>query len=456
MNRNKSIVAVLSIIVVLFIATLALDTRSKVAVNQTSQTSTLVVSTSSVSILTTASSVPVFPHDVKYLVDGKVDTSDWQEFRSEYGGFSVVAPNGDSGMGGCAGKGCEPARDGEPFGYDLVSGSWMEESGYGIPGITIYAIKKKKGVTLDTWIDSCVYSGRENISSIQKTTMYGYSALQFDIQEYNPYDRVVFDQTVYPSGQDSIGNVWASDSISYRYYIIDVSTHYIFIAHTLRIDTKKFLNDWYAKKPDTSVIIKSFNQVMLADIYKEVMDSLQIFPPTKTGKPFSYPPIDQRTHNILVTEPVSYTDDGEVDTSSWKEFMSDYGGFSVRAPSNESASLCENCNPSFFSYALTPLHELPNTEMNIFTLKKKDTTLDGSPYVWYRYYIVDLGNRFLLISYVHHIDIKALFASCVEHGQRCDASLIPSTALDDVVLNDTYQAIIDSLQISVPVKRSTP
>jgi hypothetical protein len=456
--------------------------------------------------------VPVFPFNIKYLANGNIDTVDWEEFRSEYGGFSVRAPKRDSGIG-CSGHGCEPSRDGEPFGYDLVSGSWMEEGGYSIPGITMYAVKKKIGVTLDTWMDSCVYSGREYISSVQKTTMYGYPTLQFDIQEYNPYDQVVFDQTVYPSGQDSTGNVWASDSISYRYYIIDVGTHYIFISHTLRIDSKKFLNDWYATKPDTSVIIKSFNQVILADIYKAVLDSLQIFPPTKTGEPFSYPPIDQRTPNIIVTEPVSYTSDGDVDTSNWKEFMSDYGGFSVRAPDNGSATLCENCIPSFFRYALTPLGELSGTEMNIFSLKKKDTTLDtwidnyilshketisavtkttvrnypalqfdlhipnqyvrvfmrdeingkeeprdigGSPYVWYRYYIVDVGNRYLLVSYTKHIEITSFFASCIEHGQRCDTGLIPPTALDDIVLNDTYQAIMDSLQVSVPIKRSAP
>lgn len=276
MNRNKSIIALCSIVVIIIVAA-TFYLRGKTPIGQPTQTATsiLVASTSLISnpTLTTASSVPVFPHDVKYLADGTVDTSDWSEFKSEYGGFSVRAPKSDSSIG-CYGHGCEPARDGEAFFYSILP----PEEGPGLDGMSVYVIKKIQGTTLDAWIKTYVVSGKENVYSVEKTTIQGHSALQFDTHISSKDSFTFIKEAVYPSGPDNEGNIAGLPGMNIRHYIIDAVDHYIVLSYTTNIDSNVFLSSLPYVAP---LYPKSFDNKALADIYKTIFDSLVIFTPTK-------------------------------------------------------------------------------------------------------------------------------------------------------------------------------
>lgn len=210
---------------------------------------------------------------VMYTTEGKLDTSNWEEYRSEYGGFSVMAPRGIAGVG-CFGKGCEPARDGEPFRYILTP-----DDGGGVDGMRIDIIKKKDGTNLDNWISKYIISGEEYFSGIQKTSLGKYPALQFDIHVKKKDTTVYMEYVVYPSGSKNGWNIGGYSSISYRFIIVDLEDRYAIISYTLSIDSKAFLESLYDVGPLTP---KFFDNTTLADIYSAILNSFQVFPPTKS------------------------------------------------------------------------------------------------------------------------------------------------------------------------------
>jgi hypothetical protein len=256
MNRNRIIVIIVALVVAISSVFFVLNNR--IVSNLPSQTSssTPIVSTS------TSSSVPVFPHDITYTVDGKIDTSAWQEFKNEYAGFSVRAPKEDV-VFGCYERFCNLARNGQPFLYIIAP-----TEAVGIPGMSIYAIKKNKGTTIDTWIDSYIISGKENISSLQKIKIQQYQALQFDaLIPKEDGNTIIMQYTIYPLGYEN-----NQDGID----------RYLIISHTTSINSDKLFKVYnsypYSYNP---LFPKTFNDKALADIYKAIFDSLVIFPPTK-------------------------------------------------------------------------------------------------------------------------------------------------------------------------------
>ncbi|OHA83926.1 MAG: hypothetical protein A2937_03235 [Candidatus Yonathbacteria bacterium RIFCSPLOWO2_01_FULL_47_33b] len=210
--------------------------------------------------------------EIVYTPEGKLDTSNWREYRSEYGGFSVRAPKEMASVG-CFGHGCEPQRDGEPFHYTLIP-----NDGGGVIGISIGVIKKRDGTNIDNWISKYIVSGGSEIFAIQKTSFKNYEALQFDIHVKQKDTTVYVKYAVYPSGFENSRNIGGYNSISYRFFIVDLGNRYVMISHTLSIDSKVFLESLYDVGPLTP---KFFDNKALADVYKAILDSFQAFTPTK-------------------------------------------------------------------------------------------------------------------------------------------------------------------------------
>jgi|CXWL01.1.fsa_nt_gi hypothetical protein len=235
--------------------------------------------------LTKTQPVQPSPSGIVYDANGKLDTSNWQEYRSEYGGFSVRAPKVYGVMAGC-GHACDPAVSGQYFYYVFFQTSINEEAG--AVGLSINIIKKNAGSTLDNWLDNYIVSGRDQLLNVQKTSINGYPALQFDWQKTSNQEPVYMLSGVYPNGdvRDSIfidPTAASSKDASSRFVIIDLGDRYAFASHSLSIDKEalaKSYTSWgypaYAKQalmiPDNKT---------LADIYAAILDSFQAFPPTK-------------------------------------------------------------------------------------------------------------------------------------------------------------------------------
>lgn len=218
---------------------------------------------------------------VVYAPDKKFSSKDLMEYKSEYGGYSVMAPKGFSSLG--CGHGCNPKSDGELFNYILIP-----EEGSGVPGMTIDIIKKTDGTNLENWVSKYIVSGSGVISSTKKTTVKNYPALQFDIQKTksNASD-IIIKSAVYPLGNEydhSMSGIFSSmpPMTPIRFFVVDLGDRYALISYTLSIDNKAFFESLSTLGVLGPLSPKTLDNKNLAEIYKTIMDSFQAFTPTKS------------------------------------------------------------------------------------------------------------------------------------------------------------------------------
>lgn len=223
-------------------------------------------------------SAPIAPKDPRseiiYDANGKLDTSKWVEYRSEYGGFSVVAPKYFSSIG-FSGKGYDPRRDGEFFHYILIP---YDEGG--LYGMSIEVIQKMEGTHLDNWINKYVTSGSNKLMGVQKVSLSNYPALSFERQKTtSDMETVGIRYAIYPSGIEYNSGLAGATYAGFRFFVVDANDRYILIYHTLSINTQELLNSISGLGPLTP---KFFDNKRLTDVYQSILDSFRIFPPTKS------------------------------------------------------------------------------------------------------------------------------------------------------------------------------
>lgn len=204
---------------------------------------------------------------ITYATDGTIDTHDWQEYRSEYGGFSVRAPKDMASV------------NAEFLNYyffrkDRIGMVYGEE----LLGLSIQTVQKTSSSTLETWLDDYLIPGvyKDTISSVQKTTLGGFPTLQFDRQRQNisPKD-TRFDETTkiraitFPSGIIYNNELSFIVSDSSRYFVIDLGNRYALVIHTL--PPYKFSEEYMLLDDKT-----------LSDVYAAILASFQAFTPTKS------------------------------------------------------------------------------------------------------------------------------------------------------------------------------
>jgi hypothetical protein len=220
---------------------------------------------------------------IVYGADGKLDTSKWVEYRSEYGGFSVRAPK-ERGSIFCNGDN-NSYCNGEGFEYSL-SDFFSKAYGLGIGGFDIWTIQKKTSDNFDTWIKNHVSSGvygADNLSNIQKTSVAKYPALRFDVKNQDGIS-VMVKYIKYPSFDNKeYDNVFKTPRFSLlRLHLVDLGDRYAIISHTLLVDKNKFNEDLYAADYATAKKSVLLDDKTLSDIYQAILDSFQAFPPTKS------------------------------------------------------------------------------------------------------------------------------------------------------------------------------
>lgn len=229
-----------------------------------------------------AKTLPVqpLPSGIVYGADGKLDTSNWQEYRSEYGGFSVRAPRRVSAIG-CFGHTCDPSVWGEQFYYLIIKG--VDED-IGLSGLNIQIIRKLGGSTLDTWLDNSVVSGKNKLSNVQKISVGQYSALQFDRQKEMPEApsaMVMVNTADYPLGNTYESGLIMSVNNSFRYLVVDLGDRYALIYYTLSIDQTTLPEYLATHGYSWTQALAIPDNKTLADIYATILDSFQAFIPTK-------------------------------------------------------------------------------------------------------------------------------------------------------------------------------
>lgn len=234
--------------------------------------------------------VQSLPSGIVYGADGKLDTSNWQEYRSEYGGFSVRAPRAMSGMG------CFNRYFCNEFNYLLTNTNIL------LAGLRLEIIIKNSSSTLDTWLNDYIVSGRDKLLNVQKTTIDGYPALQFDRQEEaSNQDVIIIRSAAYSAYFINDNPVYEKDpnhpitpdvyekglvgaaGISYRFLVIDLGNRYAFVSYTLSIN-KQVISKAYVDPASSSFREQLFslpNDKTLADVYAAILDSFQAFTPTK-------------------------------------------------------------------------------------------------------------------------------------------------------------------------------
>lgn len=219
------------------------------------------------------------PSGIMYGADGKLDTSNWQEYRSEYGGFSVRAPR-EMSMIGCSRQHniCNPISQEEDFNYLLTTTNIL------LAGLEIEIIVKNSGSTLDTWLNDYVVSGRDKLLNIQKTTVDGYPVLLFDRQEKVSDQKVIKIRfATYPTNDFYERDLADFVGTSYRFLAIDLGNRYAFVSYTLSINkqaiSKAYANPAYSFFQEQLVALPS--DKTLSDIYAAILSSFQAFTPTK-------------------------------------------------------------------------------------------------------------------------------------------------------------------------------
>lgn len=224
---------------------------------------------------------------IVYGADGKLDTSNWQEFRSEYGGFSVRAPEGMSQFISCT-HACD-SYWGDRFEY-LLANLRTKTDNYYVepPGLSVEVIEKNSTSTLDTWLDDYIVYGKEYLTNIQKTTIKGYPALQFDFDEHQPemkgglgFATMQYDS--YPWGYTSAYGLGNPPYAISRYLIIDLGNRYAFVHYLLSVDRKAEVAYFTSHSYYLSWVHESqlLDDKTLSDVNTAILDSFQAFPPTK-------------------------------------------------------------------------------------------------------------------------------------------------------------------------------
>jgi hypothetical protein len=216
---------------------------------------------------------------VTYDANGKIDTSGWKEYRSEYGGFSVRAPK-DMSMIGCSRQHniCNIISREEDFNYILTNADIL------LAGFMIEIMVKSSDSTLDTWLNDYIVSGRDKLLNVQKTVVDGYPALQFDRQEEVPDKEVVEIRfATYPTNDIYKRSISSFAGTSYRFLVIDLGNRYVFVSYTLSIE-KHIISKVYAD-PAYSFFQEQLSAIpsdkTLSDIYAAILNSFQAFTPTK-------------------------------------------------------------------------------------------------------------------------------------------------------------------------------
>jgi len=226
------------------------------------------------------------PSGIVYGADGKLDTSDWQEYRSEYGGFSVRAPKEMSRVSGCT-HACD-SYWGERFEY-LLFRETGDMSGYvGPPGLSMEVVEKNSTSTLDTWLDTYIVYGKNYLTNVQKTNIKGHPALQFDFDEYQSGARgdlkiATMQYDAYPWGYTSAYELSNPSYAISRYMIIDLGNRYVFVQYLLSVDKKAEVayftsHSYYLHWVQVSQLL---DDKTLTDVYAAIFDSFQAFTPTK-------------------------------------------------------------------------------------------------------------------------------------------------------------------------------
>jgi hypothetical protein len=204
------------------------------------------------------------PSGITYTADGKIDTSDWVEYRSEYGGFSVRAPKERAGMG-CYAK-CDPAMDGESFTYFVTESS---DQGPGFPGLHIEVIKKKSGATINNWVAKYITSGSDHITNQHTLSINGHSALQFDVLGARPQEVVLTGvYAPYPRGIESPRMTPTQPA---RFYVIDMGDRFALVERMIAYD-KGILNQYSGSV---------FDEQTLNNVFNAILDSFQVVQPTR-------------------------------------------------------------------------------------------------------------------------------------------------------------------------------
>lgn len=237
----------------------------------------------------TSSTPPILPKIV-YTPNGKLDTSTWQEYRSEYGGFSVVAPKERANVGCYGSRYCEPKNTGEFFQYSLsetFSETYGSRQGFGIEGLDIFMIQKKDGTSLDNWMEKYIISGKEYLSDIQKTSLGKYPAMRFDSQTTKNNGDIKLRYSAYPAGDESTTDLEFPQQLPTRYFpthfiIVDLGNRYALIAYTISVDKNIFYKNLTEMNPHTAQWSALLDNKTLSDIYQSILDSFQAFPPTKS------------------------------------------------------------------------------------------------------------------------------------------------------------------------------
>ena len=231
---------------------------------------------------------PQDPHsEIVYTPDGKLDTSSWQEYRSEYGGFSVRAPRGMSQFISCT-HACD-SYWGERFEY-LLARMTNQTDNYYVepPGLSVEVIEKNSTSTLDTLLNDQIVYGRNYLTNLQKTRVGDYPALQFDFDAHQPKTKeglgfATMQYDSYPWGYTSAYDLSNPPYAVSRYVIIDLGDRYAFVQYTLSVDKKAevayFTSNSYYYWVQASQLLDSKN---LTDIYTAILSSFQAFPPTKS------------------------------------------------------------------------------------------------------------------------------------------------------------------------------
>ena len=227
---------------------------------------------------------------ITYTTDGKIDTSDWVEYRSEYGGFSVRAPK-ERALISCA-RGCNPLVNGETFLYTLTNGF---EEDPGLEGMTI-AIIQKGNDALNIWVEKHIASPAELIQGVeqgivadkQMVTIGGHSALRFDV--HAPAQSAVGlstkDIAIYPNGgrpptpQTMSQVLFDYPAVLYgRVYVVDLGNRFALITEVLSYEktSVEAYNDGNATHGGK---VELLDDKTLGVVYDAILSSFKSFNPT--------------------------------------------------------------------------------------------------------------------------------------------------------------------------------
>jgi len=218
----------------------------------------------------------------------KLDTSNWVEYRSEYSGFSVVAPKERSyifcTVGNFETGACDPKIYGEFFQYSLSDN--LDGSGSLYPGLKILIVKKRDGTNLNNWISKYVSSGVygfNNLTDIKNTSVSKYSAISFDVKNHDGVP-VGVKYSDYPQGVEfdhTFGNMPSYSPILHC-LVMDLGDKYGLVLYQLNIDKNSFEKEILSYNYLAARQSILLDNKTLPDVYKAILESFHAFTPTKS------------------------------------------------------------------------------------------------------------------------------------------------------------------------------